>query len=69
MCWLHVQNLVTPEGQLQRTWRGLPLAGSLQHLEAQRLLLKLGNAVVASDEAKWADTAGQQLQQDLQVRG
>ena len=61
--------MVTPAGEVQRLWKGKPLAGSLQHHEAQRLLLKLGNVVVASGTTKWADDASKQLKQDLQVRG
>ncbi len=61
------QNMVTPDGQVQRAWRGEAQAGSLQYLEAQRLLLKLGNAVVAAQTTTWQNMAGKQLKQDLQV--
>lgn len=62
-----MQSLVTPDGELEKLWRGTPVVGSLEELQAQRLLLQLGNEVVAARNDKWSD-AWQQLKEDLQVR-
>ncbi len=62
-----MQNLVTPDGEVRKLWRGQPAVGSMEELQAQRLLLQLGNAVVAAYNNKWRDGADLQLKEGLQV--
>ena len=66
-CGNCVQSLLTPEGELQQVFQGMPAESTMEGLHAQRMLLKLGNAVVEAQNNDWAGPGYQHLQQYLQV--